>query len=103
MIKICFPVWRGWPQIHSLCALRGSTQEADGALNGRYRASRYFKLNPIATMARTIGQKRLAPGPTAPPVRQRGPLKDGLRRFWEGSKPLFGTPYKNVCPQSYPR
>ena len=76
--------------------LRGSTQEADGALNGRYRASRYFKLNTIATMANTIGQKMLASGPTVPPVSQRGPLNDALRRFCEGSKPLFGTPYKNV-------
>ena len=76
--------------------LRGSTHEADGALNGRYRASRYFTLNTIATMAKTIGQKMLASGPTVPPVSQRGPLNDALRRFWEGSKPLFGTPYKNV-------
>ena len=83
-------------QIEILCVLRGSTQEADGALNGRYRASRYFKLNTIATMAKTIGQKMLASGPTVPPVSQRGPLNDALRRFWEGSKPLFGTPYKNV-------
>ena len=82
--------------IEILCVLRGSTQEADGALNGRYRASRYFKLNTIATMAKTIGQKILASGPTVPPVSQRGPLNDALRRFWEGSKPLFGTPYKNV-------
>ena len=82
--------------IEILCVLRGSAQEADGALNGRYRASRYFKPNTIATMAKTIGQKMLASGPTVPPVSQRGPLNDALRRFWEGSKPLFGTPYKNV-------
>jgi hypothetical protein len=73
-----------------------STQEADGALNGRYRASRYFKLNRIATIARMIGQKMLASGPTVPPVSQRGPFNDALRRLCEGSKPLFGTPYKNV-------
>jgi hypothetical protein len=47
-------------------------------------------------MAKTIGQKMLASGPTVPPVSQRGPLNDALRRFWEGNKPLFGTPYKNV-------
>ena len=68
-------------QIEILCVLRGSTQEADGALNGRYRASRYFKLNRIATMAKTIGQKMLASGPTVPPVSQRGPLNDALRRL----------------------
>src|SRR5579862_3142737 len=75
---------------------RSSTQEAEGALDGRYRASRYFKLNTIATMAKTIGQKMLASGPTVPPVSQRGPLNDAFSRFSEGSKPLFGTPYKNV-------
>jgi hypothetical protein len=85
-----------WSTIEILCDLRGPTQEADGALNVRYRASRYFKLNTTATMANTIGQKMLASGPTVPPVSQRGPLKDALRRLWEGSKPLFGTPYKNV-------
>jgi len=85
-----------WSTIEILCDLRGPTQEADGALNVRYRASRYFKLNTTATMANTIGQKMLASGPTVPPVSQRGPLNDALRRFWEGSKPLFGTPYKNV-------
>src|SRR5215469_8311667 len=87
------------PPLHSLIRLRcsvSSTQEADGALNGRYRASWYFKLNTMATMARTIGQKMLASGPTVPPVSHRGPLNDALRRFWEGSRPLFGTPYKNV-------
>ena len=78
-------------------------QEADGALNRLYRASRYFKLNTIATMAKTSGQKMLASGPTVPPVSQCGPLSDALRRLWEGSKPLFGTPKKNVWPQSYPR
>ena len=90
-------------QIEIRYVLPGSSQEADGALNGRYRAWRYFKLNTIATMAKTIGQKMLASGPTVPPVNQRGPLNDELRRLWEGSTPLFGTPYKNVCPQSYPR
>ena len=50
--------------IETLCVFRGSTQEADRALNGRYRASWYFKLNTIATMAKTIGQKMLASGPT---------------------------------------
>ena len=83
-------------QIEILCVLRGPTQEADGALNGRYRVSRYFKPNTIATMAKTIGQKMLASGPTVPPVSQRGPLNDAFRRFWVGSQPLFGTPYKNV-------
>ena len=47
-------------------------------------------------MAKTIGQKMLASGPTVPPVSQRGPLDDAVRRLWEGSKPLFGTPNKNV-------
>jgi hypothetical protein len=47
-------------------------------------------------MAKTMVQKMLASGPTVPPVSQRGPLNEALRRFREGSKPLLGTPYKNV-------
>jgi len=45
-----------------------------------YRTSRYFKLNPIATMAKTIGQMTLASGPTVPPVSQRGPLNDAFKK-----------------------
>lgn len=84
------PYARG--QIETLFDLRSSAQEADRGLNGLYRTSRYFKLNPIATMAKTIGQMMLASGPTVPPVSQRGPLNDAFKTLWEGTKPLFGTP-----------
>jgi hypothetical protein len=66
--------------IETLRVFRGSTQEADGTLNGRYRASWYSKLNTIATMAKTIGQKMLASGPTVPPVSQLGPLNDAFEK-----------------------
>jgi len=81
-----------------LCVLPGSTQEADGTLNGRYRASRYFKLNTIATMAKTIGQKMLASGPTVPPVSQRGPLNDALRRFWRVVSRYLNTVQERLPP-----